>query len=561
MKRLEGALVACLVLCLLMAIPASAQLGSAPADRIMISVEDADVQDVISMLMKGYGVNVAMSSDVQGRVTLHMPDAPIEQVLNAIAELNDLEWRKSGGVYIISAKSKTSGNGGGWDAGHPTEVASVLPTPVAAPTLPTAPAVAPPVPAAAPPNVITSYIKLKYASPQDIAYLYGFADHPENPGWFFQDRMFTTPTRDPRIRFGPYYEQTYTLNGRNDNYYYKTPFGSTTFGTGPGSITYPQQLPPPPPPTPIRPGQPGGVTQPGAAAGAAAQGPLSPLLPTGIEHIAAIPWLNLLIVRGTEDSITELERIIREVLDVKPKQVTIEAQFLEISLKEAKARGIDFSFLSDEVAVSSVGMVPAGNLSVRYTHGDFAAVLSAVEDNSVGQVINAPKVTTMNNFPANLIVEEDYPYFVSEPVSGGFGSVVLARRLEMAPVTTALQIVPRINEDDSITTFITPQVSDVIKLITDPEFGEVPQISSRSLSTMLRVNDGETIVMGGLVTRKASRSTSRIPLLGQIPILGDLLFTRRDTSLDDTQLLIFLTPRVLHEEEELVPTPGTVPTP
>ena len=183
-----------------------------------------------------------------------------------------------------------------------------------------------------------------------------------------------------------------------------------------------------------------------------------------------------------------------------------------------------------------------------------------LEDTSTGQVINAPKVTTMNNFPATLIIEEDFPYFVTTVVPGGFGGQNFPiRRLEIQPVTTALSIVPRINEDNSITTLIQPQVSDIIKLIPDPEFGEIPQVSTRSLTTMLRVNDGETIVMGGLVTRKTSTAVTRVPLLSKIPILGDLLFTRRSTSVDDTQLLIFLTPRVLHEEEELEAAPGGLP--
>jgi len=321
-------------------------------------------------------------------------------------------------------------------------------------------------------------------------------------------------------------------------------------------MMYPQLPPPPPPPAPVGPGQePTTPTAPGAPGG----GALSALLPMGIDVLAAIEWLNLLIVRGDEDSIAELERIIREVLDVKPKQVTIEAQFLEISTKEAQALGIDWSFVSNEVAIGTVGMAPAGNLSVRYSHGDFAALLSALDTKSVGQVINAPKVTTMNNFPATLVIEEDYPYFRTTYVYGGIGGQPYpTRSVDMVPVTTGLSIVPRINEDDSITTLIQPQVSDVIKLISDPEFGEVPQISTRSLTTMLRVNDGETIVMGGLVTRKNSTDVTRVPLLSKIPILGDLLFTRRTTSVDDTQLLIFLTPHVLHEEEELAPL-GALP--
>jgi len=555
MKHSGGTVGTIVVLCLLTAIPASAQPGPAAADRIMISVQDAAVQDVIQMLMKGYQVPVAMSGDVQGRVTLHMADAPVEQVLNAIAELSGLEWRKMSGVYIIRPKSEAT-SVAGTDTTEPSVVAPLPVEPVVSPSVTP---VVPPVPPPPPAPKVTTHIKLKYASARDIAFLFGFSRSPQNPAWFWQEDMFQPSPRDAQIRVGPYYERQYTLGRNQDQYYYNPPWSQPNIWAGPGSMMYPQ-LPPPPPPTPPTP--PGAQPPTAPATGAPGGGPLAALLPPGIDVLAAIESLNLIIVRGTEEDIAELERIIREVLDVKPKQVTIEAQFLEISTKEARALGIDWSFVSTEVSVGTVGMTPAGNISVRYTHGDFAALLSALEDSSVGQVINAPKVTTMNNFPATLMIEEDYPYFVTTLVPGAWGGAAFpVRRLELQPVTTGLSIIPRINEDNSITTLIQPQVSDIIKLIVDPELGEIPQVSTRSLNTMLRVNDGETIVMGGLVTRKASRSTTRVPLLGHIPILGDLLFTRRSTSLDDTQLLIFLTPHVLHEEEELVPTPGAVPVP
>jgi general secretion pathway protein D len=565
MKRLGRTLGFSFVLCLLAAMVAFGQPAPTGSDRIMISVTDADVQDVIHMLMRGYQVPVAMSADVHGRVTLHMTDAPIEQVLNAICELSGLEWRKSGGVYLIKPMP-VSAPASIVERTNPDSAAvlPVVPTTAVNPAPMVTPSLAP-IPPPEPKPSVTRSIKLKYASARDIAYLFGTSPSPQNPAWFFQDRMFQpAPGGDANIRYGPYFERVAT-SGRPDNAYYITPLGQANQWSapgsmqwlGPGNMMYPQLPPPPPPPTPTGPG---GTTPTGTTGAAGGGGALSDLRPPGIEVLAAIEWLNLLIVRGDEDSIAELERIIREVLDVKPKQVTIEAQFLEISTKEARALGIDWSFVSDDVSISTVGMAPAGNLAVRYTHGDFAAVLSALEDSSTGQVINAPKVTTMNNFPATLVIEEDYPYFVTTVVPGGFGtSSFPVRRLEMAPVTTGLSIVPRINEDDSITTLIQPQVSDIIKLVTDPELGEVPQISTRSLTTMLRVNDGETIVMGGLVTRKTSTAVTRVPILSKIPILGPLLFERRSTSLDDTQLLIFLTPRVLHEEEEMVPTPGALP--
>lgn len=177
MKHFAGTLGTILVLCLLMAIPASAQPGPAATDRIMISVQDADVQDVIQMLMKGYQVPVAMSGDVQGRVTLHMADAPVEQVLNAIAELSGLEWRKMSGVYLIQPRSEPTPVAAA-DTTEPSVVAPVFTAPAMAPNVTP---VAPPVPAAPPTPKVTRSIKLKWASARDIAFLFGFAARPQNP--------------------------------------------------------------------------------------------------------------------------------------------------------------------------------------------------------------------------------------------------------------------------------------------------------------------------------------------------------------------------------------------
>ncbi len=159
----------------------------------------------------------------------------------------------------------------------------------------------------------------------------------------------------------------------------------------------------------------------------------------------------------------------------------------------------------------------------------------------------------MNNFPATISFMDQIPYVdfsgaVAVPNGGIIGGGATIRTVS---VPTQLSIVPRINGDDSITALLAPIVSTTRNVsVPTPTGGSqtVPLISSQSLSTLLNIRDGETTVIGGFINRNETVNRTKIPLLADIPILGPLFFTRTEKNTADSELLIFVTPHVIHDE-------------
>jgi type II secretory pathway component GspD/PulD (secretin) len=130
-------------------------------------------------------------------------------------------------------------------------------------------------------------------------------------------------------------------------------------------------------------------------------------------------------------------------------------------------------------------------------------------------------------------------------------------QLVFLPVASNLFVVPHINGDGSITTFITPTIADTAGTVTGPQGQSVPIPTSQSLQTMLRVKSGETIVMGGFVSKRHSNTKSKIPLLSDVPLIGSL-FVGSSETITDVETLIFLTPRIVPESTPGAATAGVV---
>jgi type II secretory pathway component GspD/PulD (secretin) len=105
---------------------------------------------------------------------------------------------------------------------------------------------------------------------------------------------------------------------------------------------------------------------------------------------------------------------------------------------------------------------------------------------------------------------------------------------------------PRINADDSVSLYLMPNVSNVAGYVEAPDGSRAPIITYQTVETMVRVKDGETMVLGGLITKDDSTTKLHTPLLSRIPVLGKL-FDSRSKTLNDTELLIFVTPRILRD--------------
>jgi len=300
-------------------------------------------------------------------------------------------------------------------------------------------------------------------------------------------------------------------------------------------------------------GQPGGGGfgggQPGGGFGGqfGAGGQAGILLPSeGFDGIVANDLDNSIIVRGTPEAIEYIRRILR-FLDVAPKQVLIRAEFVTVSRNDAEKFGIDWNLARVNLQAGASGLADrSAPVFVNYATGNLVANLRALLSETRGRVVNAPVVVTQNNSPASVTfftldyVEQQFVVFNQAGQPTTFSTFVPVQ------IPTFLSVTPRVNADGTITLTLFPQVTAPKRIRVGGR--DLPGADSQSVLTVRRIRNGETLVIGGLITRSDNTATNKIPLLGDLPVIGQF-FRSRERAVVETELLIFVTATVLDEEE------------
>ena len=307
---------------------------------------------------------------------------------------------------------------------------------------------------------------------------------------------------------------------------------------------------------------------------------------------------NSLVLTESPDGMATEERLVAQ-LDVRPKQVLIEAKLIEVTLSNSLNTGIQWNYFGldqgrafGKNGTTAIGTpvgqagangpttgsnmngnaatqmltgtnpntlfptgaagpgtgvgLPAANIFGALTLGRITnnyilnMTLTAAATQGKVKVLSDPKVATLNNQPANINVTTQYPYVTSSIASTAGGAVT--SQVTYVSVGIQLTVTPTINADGRITLNINPQVSQ--PSATAPTVGGAPGIDQRAAQTTILVKDGETIVIGGLISDHMENTVNKIPLLGDIPVLG-WLFRSKSVTRTRSELLIFVTPKIL----------------
>lgn len=249
---------------------------------------------------------------------------------------------------------------------------------------------------------------------------------------------------------------------------------------------------------------------------------------------------NVLLVSGPQEIIARVEEDVKKI-DQPRRQVMIEVLVTEISREKGKEFGMDWewNWIPSEISEASQAQgIGLTNLEIGYTSrvvGEIFASLKALTKEGKAEIKAVPKVSTLDGEEAEIKVERvEYYVILAGPPEAPY------RRFESISVGVSLNILPRIVGEDEIMMSISPQVSDVIQR----EETEFPVVSRRSVQTSVRVKDGQTVIIGGLLQDIERHLLSEVPILGKIPIL-DLFFRRESTSKQETELVVFITPHVV----------------
>tara|TARA_B100000287_G_scaffold170019_1_gene160399 strand:- start:11610 stop:13115 length:1506 start_codon:yes stop_codon:yes gene_type:complete len=280
---------------------------------------------------------------------------------------------------------------------------------------------------------------------------------------------------------------------------------------------------------------------------------------------------NKLLVNASPKKIAEIKNVVEQI-DIPAIQIMLETRLIEVAADSEEQLGIDWSRLSkfttilaenalDEATGGSlvpddqtIGQKPTtmpfdplkGDLSdgsqiiPRYFSRQMTAfdiTLDMLMKANQAEVLADSRLTTLNGRPASIKLVDIVPYILS---SGGVGGQVQVQREE---VGIKLDINPTVNTDGFITVKVEPEVSTIFEFI-GPD-NNIPRVKSRKSSTTIRVKDGESIIIGGLLSNDRKQTLYKVPFLHKIPWLGEKIFTSKNLVDRKTDLIIQITPKIV----------------
>lgn len=286
--------------------------------------------------------------------------------------------------------------------------------------------------------------------------------------------------------------------------------------------------------------------------------------------IAADDNTNTLLISAPPETM-ELIRQLLDQLDVMPPQVYIQAIIAEVTLTRDNTFGFQWSGLP---TLGSYEGTPIANLSIdlglvtrdsqgnvtrplgmfgEITADQLQGVMTALAKDSHARILSTPAIFTANNQLAQITVSSSRPFptgTLTTPTGTGTTiTSVISTSVRYEPVGILLQVTPRVTQGDLVRMDVLVTADDVGSTVTVGG-QEYPTTLTRQASATANVKSGNTVVLGGLMRDSIRRSATRVPLLGDLPLIGS--FFRNTTSQrEKSELLVFLTPRVLRSPAEL----------
>jgi general secretion pathway protein D len=264
--------------------------------------------------------------------------------------------------------------------------------------------------------------------------------------------------------------------------------------------------------------------------------------------------LNAIWIKGSPARIARIKQQIA-LIDVPVDSVILETQFVELTETGAHNIGVDFNNANGQVAVATVQsgqFIPFGFGTATLDSVALQAAVYAQVQTGEGRILSSPRIAAQSGSTAKIITGDALPILTSITLSGVNG---VSQQVQYVNVGVTLQIAPRVTPDG----FVTSHIYGVVSSVTGFSQG-YPTISQREAETSATVRDGETFVIGGLTQENKLETDSKVPILGDIPLIGDI-FSLDKSSGSKTELYIVITPRIVrhHRFEGSQPGAPTAP--
>ncbi len=285
--------------------------------------------------------------------------------------------------------------------------------------------------------------------------------------------------------------------------------------------------------------------------------------------VIANPENGIITVRATGKQHEKIQSFIDQVMSSAQRQVLIEATVVEVHLSDQYQQGINWSQLrlgnvGFNVSQAGSSGLPATNTGsmfiLNYANptsklGALAAQVSLLESFGKVKVLSSPKLSVMNNQTAVLRVVDNLVYFTIKAdttATQGVSTTTYSTTANTVPIGFTMSVTPQINDSDTVLLNMRPSISHLLGYVNDPNpslaaagvVSRIPQTQSREMESVLKIENNQVAVMGGLMQDSINNLTDEVPLLGRIPLIGSLFQYRNDKT-EKTELVIFLRPVVI----------------
>jgi general secretion pathway protein D len=308
--------------------------------------------------------------------------------------------------------------------------------------------------------------------------------------------------------------------------------------------------------------------------------PTTPTAGEDKDEVIVNPVAGAITVMATEKQHAFIQKYIDSVMTSVQRQVLIEATIVEVTLNDQFQQGIDWSRLASNgtnngftfkqtlggaAATTTTGAIlpifPNSQFIAGFSKstaiGNLAASIRLLDTFGNSRVLSSPKIMALNNQAALLKVVDNIVYFkvdVTPATISSSGSVsspaTYTTTPQVVPVGVVMSVTPQINANGNVSLNVRPTISRIIKFVPDPNpaligiQNQVPQIQVREMETLLQVNTGQTVVLGGLMQDEQDNVTDTVPGVSSLPLLG-ALFKGKDNNRTKTELVIFLRPTIV----------------
>jgi general secretion pathway protein D len=324
------------------------------------------------------------------------------------------------------------------------------------------------------------------------------------------------------------------------------------------------------------PAQPMPNAPPGAAGAAPAASPTTVSLEGGTATIWADKNTNALVITAAQRTMRALNTVI-DKLDIRRAQVLVQAIIVEVSADKSTELGVNWVVDGSNNSIAAGGFIePIGGSSIidLYTAAtsvksgattavtaplgttigigrlaatgiNFGAILRALQGDSRTNIIATPSIQTQDNQEAKIEVAQEVP-FITGQYTGTTGTTSAFQTIQRQAVGTVLTVTPQINQGDAVLLKIQVESSSIAKTaVTAADI----ITNKRTITTNVLIKDGGTLVLGGLIQDSSTNAEQRVPLLGRIPLLGEL-FRTRSVSKKKSNLMVFIQPRILRDDAQ-----------